>query len=81
MPGLPDMQIPISVFASKRIILLGTINLVVLLKLISVPNEDLFKTAAGTTSKKFQLNDNEDKHSRVEVRNQNPKSYQKEWNT
>lgn len=75
------MQIPVSVFASKRIILLGTINLVVLLKLISVPNEDLFKTGAGTTSKKLQLNDNEDKCSCAEVRNQNPKSYQKEWNT
>lgn len=39
LPGLPDMQIPGRVLASRQIILLGTINSVVLLNVNSIPQK------------------------------------------
>lgn len=62
LPGLPDMQIPGSVLASRQIILLGTINSVVLLYVKSIPHTEAFKTAPGTTTNKLQQNVNEDQH-------------------
>lgn len=44
LPGLPDMQIPRSVLASRQIILLGTINWDVLLKLNPIPHTEEFNT-------------------------------------
>lgn len=44
LPGLPDMQIPGNVLASRQIILLGTINWDVLLKLKPIPHTEEFNT-------------------------------------